>query len=156
MANIDHKKMHDFVNADPELKKLREARVAAHKQIDQLNTYAASACHKQNSLYKAYELVLKKQGEICGYTDEQDEAIEEVTGQGSDEWGFEWNSTAEVLLEGLLGHSIVMADIAHRIEKCNKDVEDMGQCVQKMKKTLEEQYLNQIKKEEKPKQTNDV
>ena len=156
MANFDYKKMHDFVNADPELKKLREARLAAHKKIDQLNTIAATACHKQNSLYKAYELVIRKQSEISSYTDEQDEAIEEVTGHGSDEWGYEWNSSAEVLLEGLLGHAIVMADIAHKIEECNKDVDDMGQCVAKMKKTLEEQYLKQINKKEKSKQTNDV
>ena len=153
MTNFSYTKMREFVNADPELTKLREAKNAAYRKIDALKKAAQEMLNKQHSLYITQELVKHKMHSFDGYTEEEDQIIEQVSGYCSECWSYEWSSSAEVLLEGMLGQSLILADIAHKIEKCNEDSDDMRHCIEKMEKTLEDQYKKQVTQElEKAKQ----
>ena len=85
MADFDYQKMSDYVNADPEVTKLREKRTANYKKIEQLKTNSQSHIEKMHGLYLAKTAIIAKvQYEPAG--SEADEILENITGQCSECW----------------------------------------------------------------------
>ncbi len=148
MADFDYQKMSDYVNADPEVTKLREKRTANWKKIEQLKTSSQSHIEKMHGLYLAKSAVVEKmQFEPC--SDEDDFLLERITGQCGECWDGDWNTAAEVVFDGQLSCSIAIANLAKQIYRLTEDNAIINGCVDTLEDELRKQFRNQFYKDQK-------
>ena len=148
MADFDYQKMSDYVNADPEVTKLREKRTANWKKIEQLKTSSQSHIEKMHGLYLAKTAVMSKvQYEPAG--SEADEILENITGQCSECWDGDWNTSLEVVFDGQLSCSIAIANLAKQIYRLTEDNAIINGCGDTLEDELRKQFRNQFYKDQK-------
>ena len=143
MADFDYKKMRDYVSADPEVTKLREKRTTSYKRIDSLKQSARESIEKMHGLYLAKTAVMSKvQYEPAG--SEADEILENITGQCSECWDGDWNTSLEVVFDGQLSCSIAIANLAKQIYRLTEDNAIINGCVDTLEDELRKQFRNQF------------
>ena len=156
MADFDYKKMHDYVNADPELTKLKEKRTLSHKKMESYKSSARTNIEKMHGLYLAKTAVLEK----FQYDEQEkkvDEKLQEITGQCSECWNGDWETSLEVVFDGQLSCSVAIANLAKQIYKLSEDIQIMNGLIDTMEDELRKQFRNQFyKDQEKAKKVKDV
>tara|TARA_Y100001938_G_C7773291_1_gene274303 strand:- start:37 stop:507 length:471 start_codon:yes stop_codon:yes gene_type:complete len=156
MADFDYKKMHDYVNADPELTKLKEKRTLSHKKMESYKSSARTNIEKMHGLYLAKTAVLEK----FQYDEQEkkvDEKLQEITGQCSECWNGDWETSLEVVFDGQLSCSVAIANLAKQIYKLSEDIQIMNGLIDTMEDELRKQFRKQFyKDQEKAKKVKDV
>ena len=148
MADFDYKKMRDYVSADPEVTKLREKRTLSYKKIDSLKESARKNIEKMHGLYLAKTAVMAKvQYEPAG--SEADEILENITGQCSECWDGDWNTSLEVVFDGQLSCFIAIANLAKQIYRLTEDNTIINGLVDTLEDELRKQFRNQFYKDQK-------
>ena len=147
MADFDYKKMRDYVSADPEVSKLREKRTLSYKRIDTLKQSARENIEKMHGLYLAKTAVMEKvQYEPAG--ESADEVLEEITGQCSDCWNSDWTNSLDVIFDGQLGCSLVIANLGKQIHKLSEDIQLINGCLDTLETELQKQFREQFYKDQ--------
>ncbi|HCI70247.1 MAG TPA: hypothetical protein DHV30_06490 [Balneola sp.] len=156
MADFDYKKMHDYVNADPELTKLKEKRTLSHKKMESYKSSARTNIEKMHGLYLAKTAVLEK----FQYDEQEkkvDEKLQEITGQCSECWNGDWETSLEVVFDGQLSCSVAIANLAKQMYKLSEDIQIMNGLIDTMEDELRKQFRKQFyKDQEKAKKVKDV
>tara|TARA_R100001440_G_scaffold29513_1_gene47250 strand:+ start:605 stop:1075 length:471 start_codon:yes stop_codon:yes gene_type:complete len=156
MADFDYKKMHDYVNADPELTKLKEKRTLSHKKMESYKSSARTNIEKMHGLYLAKTAVLEK-FQYDEQEKEVDEKLQEITGQCSECWNGDWETSLEVVFDGQLSCSVAIANLAKQIYKLSEDIQIMNGLIDTMEDELRKQFRKQFyKDQEKAKKVKDV
>ena len=147
MADFDYKKMRDYVSADPEVTKLREKRTSSYKRIDTLKQSARENIEKMHGLYLAKQAVIQKIQ--CEPAEESiDSALEEITGQCSECWDSDWTNTLDVIFDGQLGCSLVIANLGKQIHKLSEDIQLINGCLGTLEDELQKQFREQFYKDQ--------
>ena len=155
MADFDYQKMNDYVTADPEVAELREKRNTTRKKIEQLKVSAGRHIEKMHGLYLAKTAVMAKvQYEPAG--SEADEILENITGQCSECWDGDWNTSLEVVFDGQLSCSIAIGNLAKQIYKLIEDINLMSSCIDRLEDNLRQQFREQFYKDQKKQSTKEV
>jgi len=155
MADFDFKKMRDYVSADPEVSKLREKRTLSYKRIDTLKQSARENIEKMHGLYLAKTAVLEKvQYEPA--EESADAVLEEITGQCSECWNTDWTNSLEVIFDGQLGCSLVIANLGKQIHKLTEDIQLINGCLETLEDELQKQFREQFYKDQQKQTTQEV
>ena len=148
MADFDYKKMRDYVSADPEVTKLREKRTLSYKRIETLKQSARENIEKMHGLYLAKSAVMQKlQYEPA--VESADQLLEEITGQCSDCWNSDWTNSLDVIFDGQLGCSLVIANLGKQIHKLSEDIQLINGCLGTLENELQKQFREQFYKDQK-------
>ena len=147
MADFDYKKMRDYVSADPEVTKLREKRSTSYKRIDTLKESARQSIEKMHGLYLAKTAILEKR-QFEPSTDEEDSTLERITGQCSECWDSDWTNSLDVIFDGQLGCSLVIANLGKQIHKLSEDIQLINGCLDTLETELQKQFREQFYKDQ--------
>ena len=147
MADFDYKKMRDYVSADPEVTKLREKRTLSYKRIETLKQSARENIEKMHGLYLAKSAVMQKlQYEPA--EESADQLLGEITGQCSDCWNSDWTNSLDVIFDGQLGCSLVIANLGKQIHKLSEDIQLINGCLGTLEDELQKQFREQFYKDQ--------
>lgn len=155
MADFDYQKMNDYVTADPEVAKLREQRTAARKKIETLKTSAHRHIGKMHGLYLAKSAVIEKIM-VEPPTKEEEQYLEQITGQCHDCWDDDWQAASEVVFDGQLSCAIAIGNLAKQIYKSIEDINLMSDCIENLEEELRKQYRTQFYKDQQKQTTKEV
>ena len=156
MADFDYQKMSDYVNADPEVTKLRDQRTTAYRKMKILKDSSRRHIEKMHGLYLAKQAVIQKVM-LEPPTNEEERYMEEMTGQCSECWDSDWQESAEVIFDGQLSCSIAIANLAKQIYKLSEETNLITGCLDTLEDELRNQFRKQFyKDQEKTKKVKDV
>ena len=147
MADFDYQKMNDYVSADPEVAKLREQKTAARKKIETLKTSARRHIEKMHGLYLAKTAVIEKIM-VEPPTKEEEQYLEQITGQCHDCWDGDWQEASEVVFDGQLSCAMAIGNLAKQIYKLMEDINLMSGCLDTLETELQKQFREQFYKDQ--------
>jgi len=147
MADFDYQKMNDYVSADPEVAKLREQKSSARKKIETLKKSARMHIEKMHGLYLAKTAVIEK---ICidPPTNEEEQYLEQITGQCHECWDGDWQEASEVVFDGQLSCAMAIGNLAKQIYKLIEDINLMSGCIENLEEELRKQFRTQFYKDQ--------
>ncbi len=147
MADFDYQKMNDYVTADPEVAKLREQKTSAYKKIETLRKSARRHIEKMHGLYLAKTAVIEKIM-VEPPTNEEEQYLEQITGQCHDCWDSDWQEASEVVFDGQLSCAMNIGNLAKQIYKLMEDINLMSGCIENLEEELRKQYRTQFYKDQ--------
>jgi len=147
MADFDYQKMNDYVTADPEVAELREKRNSTRKKIEEFKDSARRHIEKMHGLYLAKTAVMQKV-RYEPAEESADAVLEEITGQCSECWDSDWCNSLDVIFDGQLGCSLVIANLGKQIHKLSEDIQLINGCLDTLETELQKQFREQFYKDQ--------
>ena len=100
-----------------------------------------------HGLYLAKTAILEKR-QFEPSTDEEDSTLERITGQCSDCWNDDWSNSLDVIFDGQLGCSLVIANLGKQIHKLSEDIQLINGCLGTLEDELQKQFREQFYKDQ--------
>ena len=77
-----------------------------------------------------------------------DSALKEITGQCSECWDSDWTNSLDVIFDGQLGCSLVIANLGKQIHKLSEDIQLINGCLGTLEDELQKQFREQFYKDQ--------
>lgn len=130
----------EFVEADPNHQKLREAHLTLCRQVQSYDTELRSGTFALQRLLVARDCVEHFQGKLDCTSYEEDQQLEEWTANHGEAWGGMYRQAAEELTESMLDLCDVLSSKRAKRKAAHLEREMAWDCLRQCADELEKRY----------------
>lgn len=130
----------EFVEADPNHQKLREAHLTLCRQVQSYDTELRSGTFALQRLLVARDCVEHFQGKLDCTSYEEDQQLEEWTANHGEAWGGMYRQAAEEITESMLDLCDVLSSKRAKRKAAHLEREMAWDCLRQCAEELEKRY----------------